>query len=84
MSMQILIARLNFDIAGNDSGSRKKSNTFKHLEADMSMIRIQALEWVQGRIQDIILDNVTWQVPNPTTKLNLYPVSNAFIFYQLV
>jgi hypothetical protein len=37
-----------------------------HLEADMSMIRIQALEWVQGRIQDIILNNVTtdWPVYN--------------------
>lgn len=29
MSMQILIARLDFDIAGNYSGSRKKSNAFK-------------------------------------------------------
>jgi hypothetical protein len=29
-----------------------------HLEADMAMIRIQALEWVQGTIQDIILNNV--------------------------
>ena len=37
-----------------------------HLDADMAMIRIQALEWVQGRIQDIILDNVTtdWPVYN--------------------
>jgi hypothetical protein len=25
----------------------------------MSMIRIQELEWVQGRIQDLILNNVT-------------------------
>jgi hypothetical protein len=25
-----------------------------HFDADMSMIRIQALEWVQGRIQDAI------------------------------
>jgi hypothetical protein len=30
------------------------------------MIRIQALEWVQGQIQDIILSNVTtdWPVYN--------------------
>jgi hypothetical protein len=37
-----------------------------HLEADMSMIRIQALEWVQGQIQDLILNNVTrdWPVYN--------------------
>lgn len=42
-----------------------------HYNADMAMIRIQSLEWVQGRMQDIILDNVTWQVPNPTTKLDL-------------
>jgi hypothetical protein len=42
----------------------QKSNT--HLEADMSMIRIQALEWVQGTIQDLILNNVTtdWPVYN--------------------
>jgi hypothetical protein len=26
---------------------------------DMLMIRIQALEWVQGKIQDLILNNVT-------------------------
>jgi hypothetical protein len=37
-----------------------------HLDADMKTIRIQALEWVQGRIQDIILNNVTtdWPVYN--------------------
>jgi hypothetical protein len=37
-----------------------------HLDADMAMIRIQALEWVQGQIQDLILDNVTtdWPVYN--------------------
>jgi hypothetical protein len=37
-----------------------------HYESDMAMIRIQALEWVQGQIQDIILDNVTtdWPVYN--------------------
>jgi uncharacterized protein YehS (DUF1456 family) len=42
----------------------QKSNT--HLEADMSMIVTQALEWVQGRIQDIILNNVRtdWLVYN--------------------
>jgi hypothetical protein len=27
------------------------------------MIRIQALEWVQGKIQDLILDNVTTDYP---------------------
>jgi hypothetical protein len=42
----------------------QKSNT--HLEADMQMIRIQALEWVQGTIQDLILNNITrdWPVYN--------------------
>ena len=37
-----------------------------HLDADMPMIRIQALEWVQGQIQDLILNNVTtdWPVYN--------------------
>jgi hypothetical protein len=39
----------------------QKSNT--HYEADMAMIRIQALEWVQGQIQDIILNNVTTDWP---------------------
>jgi hypothetical protein len=42
----------------------QKSNT--PLEGDMLMIRIQALEWVQCRIQDLILNNVTkdWPVYN--------------------
>ena len=30
---------------------------------DMVMIRIQALEWVQGKIQDLILENVTRDWP---------------------
>jgi hypothetical protein len=33
------------------------------LDADMAMIRIRALEWVQGRIQDLILNNVTRDWP---------------------
>ena len=39
----------------------QKSNN--HYEADMAMIRIQALEWVQGQIQDLILNNVTTDWP---------------------
>jgi hypothetical protein len=39
----------------------QKSNT--HIEADMSMIRIQALEWVQGTIQDLLINNVTRDWP---------------------
>jgi hypothetical protein len=39
----------------------QKSNN--HYDADMVMIRIQALEWVQGQIQDLILDNVTTDWP---------------------
>ncbi|MFL6432836.1 MAG: hypothetical protein ACJ71O_03760 [Nitrososphaeraceae archaeon] len=37
-----------------------------HLDSDMTMIRIQALEWVQGQIHDLILNNVTtdWPVYN--------------------
>ena len=37
-----------------------------HLDADMAMIRIQALESVQGKKQDLILNNVTtdWPVYN--------------------
>jgi len=34
----------------------EKSNNL--LNSDMIMIRIQALQWVQGQIQDLILDNV--------------------------
>jgi hypothetical protein len=34
-----------------------------HYDADMTMIRIQALESVQGTIQDIILNNVTTDWP---------------------
>jgi hypothetical protein len=34
-----------------------------HYDADMAMIRIQALEWVQGMIQDLILNNVTTDWP---------------------
>src|SRR5438874_1813019 len=33
------------------------------LNSDMLMIRIQALEWVQGQIQDLILHNVTTDWP---------------------
>ena len=42
----------------------RKSNT--PIEGDMLMIRIQALEWIQGRIQDIIPNNVTrdWPIYN--------------------
>ena len=34
----------------------QKSNN--HYESDTAMIRIQALGWVQGQIQDIILNHV--------------------------
>lgn len=34
-----------------------------HLEAYMAMIRIQALEWVQGQIEEIILNHVTRDWP---------------------
>ena len=33
------------------------------LNSDMIMIRIQALQWTQGQIQDLILDNVTTDWP---------------------
>ncbi|MFL6321979.1 MAG: hypothetical protein ACJ71K_00595 [Nitrososphaeraceae archaeon] len=39
----------------------QKSNT--PIEGDMLMIKIQALEWVQGQIQDLILNNVTTDWP---------------------
>jgi hypothetical protein len=36
------------------------------LDGNMVMIRIQALEWIQGTVQDIILNNVRgdWPVYN--------------------
>jgi hypothetical protein len=34
-----------------------------HLASDTYMIRIQALQWIQGQIQDLILDNVTIDWP---------------------
>ncbi len=39
----------------------QKSNNLPNI--DMVMIRIQALEWVQSQIQDLILDNVTADWP---------------------
>ncbi|MFL6507481.1 MAG: hypothetical protein ACJ704_06045 [Nitrososphaeraceae archaeon] len=39
----------------------QKSNT--HVDKDRLMIKIQALECVQGTIQDIILNNVTRNWP---------------------
>jgi hypothetical protein len=33
------------------------------IKSDMLMIRIRALEWVQGKIQDLILDHVTTDWP---------------------
>ncbi|MFL6346140.1 MAG: hypothetical protein ACJ71A_11930 [Nitrososphaeraceae archaeon] len=39
----------------------QKSNT--HVDKDRLMIKIQALEWVQGQVQDIILNNVTRDWP---------------------
>jgi hypothetical protein len=39
----------------------QKSNT--HVDKDRLMIKIQTLEWVQGNIQDIILNNVTRNWP---------------------
>jgi hypothetical protein len=39
----------------------QKSNNLPNI--DMVMIRIQVLEWVQGKIQDLILDNVTTDWP---------------------
>jgi hypothetical protein len=39
----------------------QKSNTL--IDSDMLMIKIQALEWAQGQIQDIMLNNVTRDWP---------------------
>jgi hypothetical protein len=39
----------------------QKSDTLT--KSDMFMIRIQALEWVQGKIQDLILHHVTRDWP---------------------
>jgi hypothetical protein len=42
----------------------QNSNT--PIEGDILMIKIQTLEWIQGKIQDLILNNVTtnWPVYN--------------------
>ena len=39
----------------------QKSDNLSNI--DMLMVRIQALEWVQSQIQDLILDNVTTDYP---------------------
>ena len=39
----------------------QKSNSLPNI--DMVMMRIQALEWVQAKIQDLVLDNVTTDYP---------------------
>ncbi len=39
----------------------QKSNNLPSI--DMIMVRIQALEWVQGQIQNLMLDNVTTDYP---------------------
>jgi hypothetical protein len=39
---------------------QKSDNLFA---SDMYMIRIQALEWTQGQIQDLSLNNVTTDYP---------------------
>ena len=39
----------------------QKSNSLPNI--DMVMIRLQALEWAQAKIQDLILDNVTTDYP---------------------
>ena len=44
----------------------QKSNN--HYEADMAMIRIQALEWVQERVQDLVINKVTRDWPVYNTK----------------
>jgi hypothetical protein len=47
----------------------RKSNT--PLVGDMLMIRIQALEWVQGRVQDLILNKVQ--------EIGRYIITNRYI-----
>jgi hypothetical protein len=39
----------------------QKSNNLHNI--DIIMVRIQALEWVQSQIQDLILNNVTTDYP---------------------
>jgi hypothetical protein len=51
----------------NDETSKKiTGEAIKATRADVIALRIQALEWVQGQIQDLILDNVTtdWPIYN--------------------
>jgi hypothetical protein len=37
---------------------RDMRRSYSLKEADMLMIKIQALEWVQGRIQDLVINKV--------------------------
>jgi hypothetical protein len=37
---------------------RDMRRSYSLKEADMLMIKIQALEWVQGRIQDLVVNKV--------------------------
>jgi hypothetical protein len=56
---------VSFHSVGQTSSQLKiamqKLNTL--IKSDMFMIRIQALEWVQSQIQDLILNNVTKNWP---------------------
>jgi hypothetical protein len=38
------------------------------IEGDIIMIKIQALEWVQGRIQDLVINRVTKDWPTSTIR----------------
>jgi hypothetical protein len=44
----------------------QNSNT--PIDGDMLMIKIQTLEWIQGKTQDLILNNVTRNWPVYKTK----------------
>jgi hypothetical protein len=46
----------------NECGSDIHESNIR-AETDKIMVKIQALEWVQGRIQDIIINNVTKDWP---------------------
>jgi hypothetical protein len=61
---RLLTLLIDFGIYSNLNKLRtamQKSNI--RGETDMLMIRIQALEWVQGRVQDLILNSVTRDWP---------------------
>jgi hypothetical protein len=53
-----------------------------HYNADMTIIRIQALEWMQGRVQDLILNNVTRDWPHIRRRIGQLTVIICLLYFS--